>query len=72
MLCTDTPYIRDVTTANERRKTIRRQVAIADALWDRLGRLAGDRGRSEAIRALVAWYLREPGAKLPERPPRQD
>jgi hypothetical protein len=57
---------------NARRKTVRRQIALSDALWERLGRLVGDRGRSEAIRALVAWYLREPGAKLPERPPRQD
>jgi hypothetical protein len=71
-LCTDTPYIREVTTANERRQTPRRQIALATPLWDRLGRLVGDRGRSEIIRALVAWYLREPGAKLPERPPRQD
>ncbi|MET0416028.1 MAG: hypothetical protein ABW022_08410 [Actinoplanes sp.] len=57
---------------NRRRITTRRQVALSDALWDRLGSLVGDRGRSEVIRALVAWYLREPGAKLPERPPRQD
>jgi hypothetical protein len=57
---------------NKRRVTPRRQIALVDELWDRLGFLAGDRGRSEAIRALVAWYLREPGAKLPERPPRQD
>jgi hypothetical protein len=71
-MCPYTPYGGLVSTANERRKTVRRQIALADALWERLGRLVGDRGRSEVIRALVAWYLREPGAKLPERPPRQD
>lgn len=58
------------TDANKRRVTPRRQIALAGPLWDRLGQLAGDRGRSEVIRALVAWYLREPGAKLPDRPPR--
>jgi hypothetical protein len=57
---------------NKRRTTPRRQIALAGPLWDRLGHLVGDRGRSEVIRLLVAWYLREPGAKLPERPPRQD
>jgi hypothetical protein len=55
---------------NKRRTTPRRQIALATELWDRLGDLVGDRGRSEVIRSLVAWYLREPGAKLPERPPR--
>lgn len=58
--------------ANARRKTTRRQVALSDPIWDGLGELVGDRGRSEVIRSLVAWYLREPGAKLPERPPRAD
>lgn len=57
---------------NKRRVTTRRQIALSDPLWGRLGDLVGDRGRSEVIRSLVAWYLREPGAKLPERPPRQD
>jgi hypothetical protein len=57
---------------NRRRKTVRRQIALADPLWDRLGLLVGDRGRSEVIRSLVAWYLREPGAKLPERPARKE
>jgi hypothetical protein len=57
---------------NKRRITPRRQIALSGDLWDRLGLLVGDRGRSEVIRALVAWYLREPGAKLPERPPRKD
>jgi hypothetical protein len=57
---------------NKRRITPRRQIALAGDLWDRLGDLVGDRNRSEVIRSLVAWYLREPGAKLPERPPRAE
>lgn len=58
--------------ANARRKTTRRQIALSDPLWDRLGEIHGDRGRSEVIRDLVNWYLREPGARLPERPARKD
>jgi hypothetical protein len=57
---------------NKRRKTTRRQIGIDQPQWDRFERLAGDRGRSEVIRKLVDWYLREPGAKLPERPPRAE
>jgi len=39
-------------------------------LWQRLGEVAEAAGmdRSAVIRALVAWYVREPGAKLPRRP----
>lgn len=37
--------------------------------WDDLGATAGGRKRAEVIRALVRWYLRYPGAKLPVRPP---
>lgn len=61
-----------VNSANDRRQTPRRQIALADGLWDRLGDLVGIRRRSQVIRALVAWYLREPGARLPERPARKD
>lgn len=39
--------------------------------WDDLGEAAGVRKRAEVIRQLVRWYLRYPGAKLPERPPRR-
>jgi hypothetical protein len=35
-------------------------------LWRRFGDVAED--RSELIRAFVAWYAREPGAKMPRRP----
>jgi hypothetical protein len=36
--------------------------------WEQLGRAVGPRQRSEIIRQLIRWYLRYPGAKLPERP----
>lgn len=35
-------------------------------LWKRFGKAAGD--RTTVTRALYAWYLRVPGAKLPKRP----
>lgn len=37
-------------------------------LWDAFGRLVGTRQRSGLIRDFIRWYLREPGAKLPDRP----
>jgi hypothetical protein len=38
--------------------------------WDELAEVAGKHKRAEVILQLVRWYLRYPGAKLPERPPR--
>ena len=49
--------------------TTNRVVRVPDADWDDLGARAGARNRAQVIRDLVAWYLRRPGAKLPERPP---
>jgi hypothetical protein len=49
--------------------TTNRVVRVPDADWDDLGERAGARNRAQVIRDLVAWYLRRPGAKLPERPP---
>lgn len=54
------------------RHRFRVAISLPEHLWIRLGKLVGDRNRSEVARKLFAWYLREPGAKLPERPPRQD
>ncbi len=51
------------------RHRFRVAISMPEPLWIRLGNLPGVQ-RSEVIRTLVAWYLREPGAKLPERPPR--
>lgn len=46
-------------------------ISLPKRLWDMLGALPEVKNRSEVIRVLIAWYLREPGAKLPERPPRE-
>lgn len=38
--------------------------------WKRFGKAAGAGKRPLVLRAFIDWYLREPGAKLPDRPPR--
>lgn len=38
--------------------------------WDDLRAVAGRRA-SSVIREFIRWYLRRPGAKLPERPTRE-
>lgn len=50
--------------------TTNRVVRLGDE-WEELGEAAGVRKRAEVIRQLVRWYLRYPGSKLPERPPRR-
>jgi hypothetical protein len=40
--------------------------------WKAFGDQVGDTNRAGILRAFVAWFLRKPGAKLPERPPRAD
>ena len=53
------------------RGTERQAVRIARDLWDAFGAaLPSGVDRSTALRAFMRWYLREPGAKLPERPSR--
>lgn len=51
--------------------TTNRVLRIPDDEWNDLGTAAGVRNRTQVIRDLVRWYLRRPGAKLPERPPRE-
>lgn len=43
---------------------------VDDETWSDLGReaTAARADRSAVIRAFIAWYLRRPGAELPERP----
>lgn len=48
--------------------TTNRVVRVPDEDWADLGARAGERNRAEVIRALIAWYLRRPGAELPDRP----
>ncbi len=50
-------------------KTPRQTIRIDVDLWDAFGRAVGVRERGRAIREFIAWYLRRPGAKLPQRPP---
>lgn len=37
--------------------------------WKDLGKAVGDKNRAPIVRAFIAWFLRRPGAKLPQRPP---
>lgn len=63
---TDKPPERD------RHKMFRALFSVDEDDWDRFGSAAGKGLRPNVLRAFVAWYIRKPGAKLPERPPRQD
>lgn len=49
--------------------TTNRVIRMGDE-WEDLAAVVGKRQRAAHIRALVQWWLREPGAKLPERLPR--
>jgi hypothetical protein len=51
-------------------KTPHRSVRLEDDLWIPLAPAAKASGydRSGVIRQFVRWYLRVPGAKLPQRP----
>ena len=53
-------------------KTQHRSVRVDTDRWERFAAAAAAEGsdRAKAINAFIDWYLREPGAKLPERPPR--
>lgn len=56
-------------------KTPARQVRISDEDWGDLAEAAksfGLSGGADVIRAMVQWYLRRPGARLPERPSAED
>lgn len=43
---------------------------VSEDVWERFGEAARSAGKDRAalMREFVAWYLREPGAKLPRRP----
>ena len=51
-------------------KTPNRSVRIPDERWNAVDERAREMGtdRPAVINALLAWFLREPGAKLPKRP----
>jgi hypothetical protein len=51
-------------------RTQHRSVRIKDSEWEDLETAADDFGldRAKVINHLIDWWLRRPGAKLPERP----
>lgn len=52
-------------------KTPPRQIRIGDSWYDfDAAAKAMGTERAAVIRDLIDWYIREPGAKLPERPSR--
>lgn len=52
-------------------KTPHRSVRISDERWQELGEVTAAMGtdRAKVLNELAAWWLREPNAKLPKRPP---
>lgn len=48
--------------------TKHRPIRMPKTRWDTFGSLVGMRERAKVINAFVAWYIREPGAQLPQRP----
>jgi hypothetical protein len=50
--------------------TPQRAVRVDDETWEQLGDAAVTAGtdRSAILRQLAQWWLRRPGAKMPERP----
>jgi hypothetical protein len=53
-------------------KTPARQIRIGDTWYDfDAAAKAMGTERAAVIRDLINWYIREPGAKLPERPDRE-
>lgn len=67
MTCTDTL---GAVAGRSGRGTARQQFRLDEALWDRFGAAVTSAGtdRSTVLREFIAWYVREPGAKLPTRP----
>lgn len=51
-------------------RTQHRSVRVKDQEWEDLEAAARDLGldRAKVINQLIEWWLRRPGAKLPERP----
>jgi hypothetical protein len=51
-------------------KTPLHTIRVDDDLWNAFGGAAAQAGmdRSQLLRELMRWYIREEGAKLPRRP----
>ncbi|HET8683355.1 MAG TPA: hypothetical protein VFM54_16035 [Micromonosporaceae bacterium] len=55
-------------TSRSGRGTARQTVRIDEGLWEQFGATA-EPDRSTVLREFIHWYVREPSAKLPKRPP---
>jgi hypothetical protein len=55
-------------------KTPQRAIRIPDKRWEATERSAKAIGsnRSEVVNDMLAWFVREPNAKLPKRPAEDD
>jgi metal-responsive CopG/Arc/MetJ family transcriptional regulator len=51
----------------DRHKTDRHVFSLEEEDWDELGRIVGDRQRSELVRRLVRAFLRRPDVRMPRR-----
>jgi len=51
--------------STDRHRTPRRPIGVPDDEWDELGRLVGDRNRSDVVRSFIRALLRRPGARMP-------
>lgn len=61
-----------ITVPGSRRTKPLRTFVLDDDVWqllDDAATEAGMRNRADLIRALILWWLRMPGAKMPARPP---
>jgi hypothetical protein len=56
----------------DRHVKLRRLITVGEDLWHPFGEAVGDKNRAEVIRRFIAWYLRRPGATLPQRPPARE
>jgi hypothetical protein len=65
--CAHSDYGQPVATA---RKTPQRTLVVDPTEWDELQVAAKAAGsdRATVLRAFIKWYIRRPGAKLPQRP----
>lgn len=48
--------------------TPHRPMRVPQGRWDAFGALVGVRQRTRIVNEFIAWYVGEPGAKLPKRP----
>ncbi|MEO6088419.1 MAG: hypothetical protein ABIQ18_35430 [Umezawaea sp.] len=61
-------------TGKSGRGTARQTIRVDEVLWEQFGERAAsvDNDRSALLRDFMRWFVREQGAKMPQRPPRTD